>query len=208
MARNGMWNAVRIASIYGLALLPMTVQAAAPVAPQSCYTEAEFAAEQALRLHTELMVIGLSCGGDKNAAGETLFARYNRFTQQNRKQIVDWEKAMIGHFKRTGRANPTREFDSYRTRLANEVSQRVSSLSPAVFCPTHAPLVDRVVALAPEQVRTVVLTEAGMRMAALPRCPVPAAKPVKPATAKPATSKTDAAKPAATKPVAKPEPQG
>ncbi|ACI98268.1 hypothetical protein [Rhodospirillum centenum] len=139
-----------------------------------CYTQAEFEAEQAIRLHTELMVVGLTCGEMSQAGGPSLFAQYKQFTLQHRNDIVSWEKALIGHFKRSRGGNATREFDSFRTRLANETSQRAIALSNPVFCQAYVPAVVKALAMSRQDLMESLKADRPMRLAAVPRCDAPA----------------------------------
>jgi hypothetical protein len=114
-------------------------------AKSACYSAAEYDAEQAVRLHTELMVIGLTCNAIE--ADRKLFAKYQQFTTKNRTSLLNWEKILIGHFGQTGKSNPTRQFDDFRTVAANEVAQRSALLTPPVFCQTHSDIVDQALSL-------------------------------------------------------------
>jgi hypothetical protein len=114
-------------------------------AKPACYSAAEYDAEQAVRLHTELMVIGLTCNAIE--ADRKLFAKYQQFTTKNRTSLLNWEKILIGHFGQTGKSNPTRQFDDFRTVAANEVAQRSALLTPPVFCQTHSDIVDQALSL-------------------------------------------------------------
>jgi hypothetical protein len=114
-------------------------------AKPACYSAAEYDAEQAVRLHTELMVIGLTCNAIE--ADRKLFSKYQQFTTKNRTSLMNWEKVLIGHFRETDKSNPTRRFDDFRTVVANEIAQRSALLTPPVFCQTHSDIVDRALAL-------------------------------------------------------------
>jgi hypothetical protein len=114
-------------------------------AKSACYSAAEYDAEQAVRLHTELMVIGLTCNSIE--ADRKLFAKYQQFTSKNRTSLMNWEKVLIGHFSQTGKSNPTRQFDDFRTVVANEIAQRSALLTPPVFCQTHSDIVDQALSL-------------------------------------------------------------
>lgn len=153
--------------------------AAAPVlaAPTKgpCYSVPEFASEQGIRLHTELMVIGLTCQHMDVPGQMSLFNQYKQFTLKHQTRIQGWEKNLVNYFKRTAKGNPTRLFDSFRTRLANEASQRAIALTTPVFCGTHAPLVAQAMAASIEEIEAGLSPEApGVRMANAPRCDKPA----------------------------------
>jgi len=157
----------------GLAVaLPAGAAGAAGQKP-ACYTADEFEAEQAIRLHTELMVIGLTCQSMDVPGKPSLFARYRQFTDTHQNLIRGWEKTMVGHFKRTQKGNSTRGFDTFRTRLANETSQRAIALSTPVFCATHAPQVDRFMTMTADDLLREVKGTGGLRVAAIPRCDLP-----------------------------------
>ncbi|WP_155524640.1 hypothetical protein [Oleisolibacter albus] len=139
-----------------------------------CYTPAEFEAEQAIRLHTELMVVGLTCQAMDQKGTPSLFAQYKQFTLNHQMQIQEWEKALIGQYKRAGVKNPTKEFDSFRTRLANEMSQRAIALTTPIFCESHAAIVPQALAMSVADVKRAVTSEDVVRVSLLPRCDRPA----------------------------------
>jgi hypothetical protein len=190
-----------------LALFAMPVQAKPP-----CYTPEEFEAEQGIRLHTELMVVGLTCQEMGPKDQPSLFAQYKMFTLKNQKQIQVWEKDLIGYYKRTVKGNPNRAFDTFRTRLANETSQRAIALTTPVFCADHVPVVAKAMSTDIQVIRASLGPDSpGVHVAQEPRCDKPmqgalvadaSAAPVARATASPAKA-ASAKKPATAKPVAK-----
>lgn len=150
-----------------LAVLP--AQAKAP-----CYAPAEFEAEQAIRLHTEMMVVGLTCQYMDVAGQPSLFAQYKLFTLHNRKQVEGWEKALVAYYKRTVKGNANRAFDTFRTRLANETSQRAIALTTPVFCAEHVPAVQKAMAMEmSELVKSFSPDAPGVRVAQEARCDKP-----------------------------------
>lgn len=163
------------ASAMASLLVATPVLAAAPASKGPCYTVPEFAAEQGIRLHTELMVIGLTCQHMDVAGQMSLFNQYKQFTLKHQTRIQEWEKSLAGYFKRTAKGNATRNFDSFRTRLANETSQRAIALTTPVFCGTHAPLVAQAMAASLADIESGLSPDAaGVRMANAPRCDKPA----------------------------------
>lgn len=167
----------RLRRLAALAATLALVSGPALAAKAPCYTQAEFEAEQAIRLHTELMVVGLTCGEASQAGGPSLFAQYKEFTLHHRDQIVQWEKALIGHFKRFKGGNATREFDSFRTRLANETSQRAIALSNPVFCQAYVPAVMQALAMSQQELLSTLKADKPLRLATAPRCEAPAKAP-------------------------------
>lgn len=107
----------------------------AGTAAASCYTPLEQRAEMAIRVHSELMIIGLSCSEAYN--DPALFAAYATFTNRHQAEISAYEEAMIGYFEKTGSANPTRQFDHWRTSIANGISTRAALASMTLFCDAH-----------------------------------------------------------------------
>lgn len=165
-------------AILALALAASVSTGDAFAAPpkQPCYTQAEVRAEQAIRLHTELMVVGLTCGDTGAAAGSGLFAQYKAFTLRHKDEISAWEKTLIGHFRRHAKGDATRSFDTFRTRLANEMSQRAIALSTPVFCGVHAPIAAKAATLSRDELKRLVDADNAVRLTAAPRCEAPAAR--------------------------------
>ncbi|GAA4254903.1 hypothetical protein GBZ26_18150 [Azospirillum formosense] len=115
-----------------------TAAKSAATKPGACYSRAEHAAEQTIRMHTEMMVVGLTCqqvNPDKKP-----FNLYQDFTVKNRSLISNSEASMIDHFRKKGGGNATRQFDMFRTELANEVSRRAAVIGTGLYC---ANFVDR-----------------------------------------------------------------
>lgn len=169
----------RRAAHAAIALVALTattpVMAAPPAKKGPCYSVPEFAAEQGIRLHTELMVVGLTCQYLDKPGQASLFNQYKQFTLKYQNRIQDWEKSLIGYFQRTTAGNATRNFDSFRTRLANETSQRAIALSTPVFCGAHAPLVAEAMAASLADIERGLSPDGeGMHVANAPRCDMPA----------------------------------
>ena len=148
-------------------------KSSAPAAP-ACYNRAEHAAEQLMRMHTEMMVIGLTCRTvmpDKKP-----FDLYQDFSVKNRALLSSSEASLISYYKRSGSGgNATRQFDMFRTELANEISRRAATIGIPQYC---ANFVDRSAAakdLTPDDLRTLTSDEKGaglMHLASRPLCEV------------------------------------
>lgn len=143
-------------------------------AKPACYSQAEYDAEQAVRLHTELMVIGLTCNAIE--ADRKLFSKYQQFTTKNRASLMNWEKVLIGHFSEAGKGNPTRKFDDFRTVVANEIAQRSALLTPPVFCQTHSDIVDRALSLSESDLKRYLSSEKADEIGLAPPCGVTVAE--------------------------------
>lgn len=203
--RRSVAAAVAAVAVAGVSLPAM----AAPAKP-ACYNRAEHAAEQTLRMHTELMVTGLTC--QSVMPDKTPYAKYQEFTVKNRSLISKAEAAMIDHYKRTVGGNATRSFDTFRTELANEVSRRAATIGTTTYCATFVERARNALDLTPDDIRVLTADEknAGlMHLASKPLCDVkvvslpdsmtvasvePSRSKAKPANAKPANGKPAPAK--------------
>lgn len=122
------------------ALLPLSAQAKS----QQCYSPTELEAEMLVRLHSELMVVTLSCR--TSSTGQPLPAVYSQFTQNHLHQIRGSEKALMSWYRKNGVSSPQAKFDKLRTELANAYSQQIADMSPVAFCDKYrdyAALADR-----------------------------------------------------------------
>ena len=112
-----------------------------PVKAQECYSKAEAEAEQGLRIHSELMVIGLNCQHMGARKGMNLYSQYRQFTADHADLFSTYEKIMMKYFKQNGIENPKRQLDTLRTDFGNKISNDVAVMRPDVFCSRYAPRV-------------------------------------------------------------------
>lgn len=99
---------------------------------RGCYNASEFEAEQGLRIHSELMVIGLTCL--KMPKGDALYTKYQSFTRKNQSLITGYENDMIGYFGKQGMKSPETKLHTFRTELANDISKHAITMSTSSFC--------------------------------------------------------------------------
>ena len=111
-----------------LALLATTAQQASA----QCYNARQFEAEQGLRIHSELMVISLTCM--KMPMGSGMFQKYQAFTAKNKALIAGYEDDLIDYYRATGSSAPEKQFHTLRTNLANQISQHAIKMSTSSFC--------------------------------------------------------------------------
>ncbi|WP_448206217.1 hypothetical protein [Azospirillum sp. sgz302134] len=141
--------------------------------PSACYSRAEHAAEQLIRMHTEMMVVGLTC---KDVMPDRKpFNLYQDFTVKNRSLVSSSEAAMIDHFRKHSSGNPTRQFDMYRTELANEISRRAAVIGTPQYCATFVDRSKIANELTADDLRTLTADEksAGlMQLSSKPLCDV------------------------------------
>lgn len=197
----------RAATALGVAgaLLGMTAPALAAVKTNACYTPAQHAAEQLIRLHTEMMVIGLTC--KDVAPAKAPFAKYQEFTVKNRSLISKAEGELASFLGKGNKAAGTRQFDMYRTEMANEISRRAAIIGTPLYCSTFVDRSQAATALSADDLRVLTADEKGaglMHLAEAPLCGTkvasyPDAAPYEVAqapTGKPAKASGKPAKPA------------
>ena len=116
----------------GLALIAL---AGSAVAGPSCYKPEQTQAEHWLRLHSELMVITVTCR--QASDGQPLPAAYGAFTQKNLPALRQAEQTMISYYKATAKGDAVSKLDRLRTQLGNEFGQKVADMSAPEFCAAY-----------------------------------------------------------------------
>lgn len=122
-----------------IAAAAIALSMTASQAQAACYSASEFEAEQGLRIHSELMVIGLTCL--KMPGGSGLYAKYQHFTQVHQGLINRYENDLINYFRKQGSAQPEKDFHSFRTGLANRIS-KLAIGNMVGFCNAFSPRLD------------------------------------------------------------------
>lgn len=120
-------------------------------AGKGCLDGEEYEAEQGLRIHSELMVIGLTC--EKMPEWPGIYADYKRFTLKNEQLIGGYENRMIQLFRQDGLSKPDKELHNLRTRLANNLSRQAITMSTKTFCDTYGSRVKQALAMDSGKVR-------------------------------------------------------
>lgn len=118
-----------------------------------CYSNAEAEAEQGIRIHSELMVIGLSCQHMTPRGWKNFYMQYKEFTNRNSGLFSNYEETLIGYFQRDGRKNPELALHDLRTALANKVSTDAAKMRPDIFCATYAPRIPQAAQMTTVQLR-------------------------------------------------------
>jgi len=111
---------------------------------RSCYTTAEAEAEQGIRIHSELMVIGLSCQHMARAGNKNLYQSYREFTRSNGSVFADYERRLMSYFQRSGAHDPEAALNDLRTKFANKISLDAATMRPDMFCAQYAPRIQKV----------------------------------------------------------------
>ena len=125
---------------YVYILFAVVLLCATPVQAKACYKAKEYEAEQGLRIHSELMVISLTCEKMNEWAG--IYNNYKRFTLKNESLINGYEVKMMDYFERTGAQNPEKKLHALRTKLGNKISQMAISMSTKSFCKAYGQRVE------------------------------------------------------------------
>lgn len=118
--------------LFGIAIALCLSQ---PVQAAGCYTPEEYRAEQAVRFHTNLMVVGLYC---KAVLQQNTYATYQDFTRRNQNVIQKQENLLIAYFRQNRMPSPEKALHSMRTDLANKTSLQAGQ-SIVSFCKAFAP---------------------------------------------------------------------
>lgn len=112
---------------FALSVAAVPAFAAAPI----CYSADEAAAEQLIRLHSELMVIAVTC---KYGPGNvSLFDAYAGFGRSHNAALRSAEANMIAYYKRSGKQGIA-ELDRLRTVLGNEYSNEAAQNDTQEWC--------------------------------------------------------------------------
>ena len=116
--------------------------------PVGCYSLSEAEAEQGIRIHSELMIIGLNCQHMTPQGQQNLYAQYRDITQKNAGLFSGYEDVLIDYFRKTGLPDPERALHDLRTNLANRISSDAAQMRPDVFCRQYSPRLEQASAMA------------------------------------------------------------
>lgn len=98
----------------------------------ACMTEDEMAAEQAIRLHTSMMVTGLTCHNFYREPA--LFDRYQQFTLDHQGRLGAAQDTIGRFLARYRSGNRNRLYDTYQTEVANAESRLVAAATAPTYC--------------------------------------------------------------------------
>ncbi|MCD8520233.1 MAG: hypothetical protein LRY57_02860 [Alphaproteobacteria bacterium] len=120
------------------------VLATSPAYASSCYMAQEAEAEQGIRIHSELMVIGLNCQHMASAGpGRNLYQAYREFTSRHLTLFETYEKILLASFKKSGDPRPVDKLNDMRTGFANKISNDAAKMRPDMFCQRYAPRIQK-----------------------------------------------------------------
>jgi hypothetical protein len=146
----------------GIAVLMVLLTFATSVeaAPVRCYRGGDIEADQAVQYQSELMVISETCRTKD----------YVNFVVRNRLPIIDYQHALIDHFKRVGERSGQAALDKYMTRLANEKSLQYAERKDPAMCTKSAEFLTGGGKLDGATFRQLVAARAADRRETYPRC--------------------------------------
>jgi hypothetical protein len=101
----------------------------------ACYTPADAEAERALRIRSELMVIGLNCQASRfSGTTENLYNVYRQFVANHGPQFANYERQMLDYFIRSGSTDPETSLSELSAGFGNKLSLYVTQMRPDMFC--------------------------------------------------------------------------
>lgn len=109
----------------------------------ACYTPLEAEAEQGIKIHSELMVIGLNCAHMAKANGNNIYLEHRKFTEKYSYLFASYEKILMQFMARNGDANPEKSLNTMRTQFANKISSDAAKMRPDIFCRSYSPRVEK-----------------------------------------------------------------
>ena len=140
-----------------------------PQAIASCYDMREAEAEQGIRIHSELMVIGLNCAHMADANGNNLYVEHKKFTKKHKDLFATYERIIMSYMRKNGVSNPDKAMHALRTKFANKISNDVAQMRPDIFCRTYSSRIEKASKMDGEELR---------KWAATPFTEYPVSKPL------------------------------
>lgn len=140
-----------------LTILTFLLVASLPAQAQNmCYSMAEAEAEQGIRIHSELMVIGLNCQHmwpQKN--GQNLFQQYRLFTSDHANLFSGYDSTLLRFFAKNGSTTEQAEsqLNEIRTGVANRISNDAAKMRPDLFCKHFAPRIEKASVMSKAKIR-------------------------------------------------------
>ncbi len=138
---------------FSVSLFLITLFASQSAFAGQCYKPREAEAEQGIRIHSELMVIGLNCAHMPTKDGKNLYVEHKKFTQRHSDLFGQYEKIMKGYLGRNGSGNSEKALHTLRTDFANKVSEDAANMRPDIFCKTYSSRIEQVTKMNRETLR-------------------------------------------------------
>lgn len=119
----------------------------------ACYSAREAEAEQGIRIHSELMVIGLNCAHMADANGNNLYLEHKKFTAKHSSLFEKYESILMEYMRRNGEKSPEKSLHLLRTQFANKISTDAAQMRPDIFCRTYSGRIEKASKMDKETIR-------------------------------------------------------
>lgn len=139
---------IRIFSVLACLLLFLP----SPAEAKAC-SPAVSEAEQGIKIHSELMVIGLNCQHMTPRGWKNFYQQYREITAKNADLFAGYEQTLINFYSQSGDSNPEGRLNDLRTRMANQVSIDAAKMRPDVFCARFAPRIPKAAQMSRDDLR-------------------------------------------------------
>lgn len=113
----------------------------------------EVEAEQGIRIHSELMVIGLNCQHLWPKSDKNLYLQYRAFTSKHEDVFAEYERTLLNFFEEEGKGNPATRLHQLRTDFANDISKDAAVMRPDAFCRVYAPRIPKASKMSDAKIR-------------------------------------------------------
>lgn len=136
-----------------------------------CYSNKEAEAEQGIRIHSELMVIGLNCQHMTPRGWKNFYQEYREITERNKTLFSGYEETLINYYSNNGAgSNAERKLHDMRTSFANKVSTDAAQMRPDIFCATYAPRIPKVAKMSREELKQWAVSSSSSQRLLQPVC--------------------------------------
>ena len=156
--------------VFVLLVAVIVIGFSSPSWAKGCYSSVEAEAENAIRIHSELMVIGLNCQHMTPRGWKNFYQQYREITNQHSDMLSGYEETLITHYRKAGASNAERKMHDLRTGFANEVSANIARMRPDIFCSTYSPRIPRVAGMSRGEFVQWIQTSTGGRNLSRPIC--------------------------------------
>jgi len=124
--------------------LCLTVYLNGTALASGCYTPIESEAEQGIRIHSELMVIGLNCAHMADSEGNNLYVAHSQFTKKHEDLFARYEDILKEYMSKNGTKDTEAALHTLRTEFANKISVDAAKMRPDIFCKAYAERISKV----------------------------------------------------------------
>lgn len=117
--------------------------------PKAQLTPTEVRYDLLVKLQTEMMVTGLSC--KEEYRDPIIFRTFSQWVVNNDDRILETQDKLGRLLGKYSKGNGQRLFDTYRTKMANDESQRMQRMTQVAYCLARKDQFAEVVKYNPQQ---------------------------------------------------------